>query len=58
MPAVPNKTFGVANELGVLCEVKTHWAFEPGKEETWKSFTARKFGESQLFLAGWFKSVF
>ncbi|GLB02615.1 hypothetical protein AtubIFM57258_003973 [Aspergillus tubingensis] len=44
MPAVPNETFGVANELGVLCEVKTHWAFEPGKEETWKSFTARKFG--------------
>lgn len=38
--------------IRALCEVKTHWAFEPGKEETWKSFTARKFGESPLFLTG------
>ncbi|PYH67492.1 uncharacterized protein BO88DRAFT_465158 [Aspergillus vadensis CBS 113365] len=50
MPAVPNETFGVANELGVLYEVKTHWAFEPGKEETWKSFTARKFGQLSRYM--------
>ncbi|RAK90228.1 hypothetical protein BO79DRAFT_227159 [Aspergillus costaricaensis CBS 115574] len=36
--------------IRALCEVKTHWAFEPGKEETWKSFTARKFGQLSRYM--------
>ncbi|BCS16289.1 similar to An11g05890 [Aspergillus luchuensis IFO 4308] len=36
--------------IRALCEVKTHWAFEPGKEETWKSFIARKSGQLARYM--------
>ncbi|GKZ65106.1 hypothetical protein AnigIFM50267_007270 [Aspergillus niger] len=36
--------------IRALCEVKTHWGFQPGKNETWKTFMSQKMGQLARYM--------